>query len=73
MVAPALMVAANSIPGTPEYWKELPPTSAALLVEFRSDDDAELDGLRAGRGGGARFARDRSAAPSSRATPRPSS
>jgi D-lactate dehydrogenase len=47
MVAPALIVAANSIPGTPEHWKELPPTSAALLVEFRSDDEAELDGLEA--------------------------
>jgi D-lactate dehydrogenase len=46
MVAPALMVAANSIPGTPEHWKQLPPTSAALLVEFRSDDDAELDRLQ---------------------------
>ena len=40
MVAPALMVAANSIPGTPEYWKELPLESAALLVEFGADDDA---------------------------------
>jgi D-lactate dehydrogenase len=47
MVAPALMVAANSIPGTPEYWKELDPASAALLVEFRSDDAAELDGMEA--------------------------
>ncbi len=45
MVAPALMVAANSIPGTPEHWKELPPTSAALLVELRSDDASDLDGL----------------------------
>ncbi len=42
MVAPALMVAANSIPGAPEYWKELPPDSAALLVEFGADD---ADGL----------------------------
>jgi D-lactate dehydrogenase len=47
MVAPALMVAANSIPGTPEYWKELDPASAALLVEFRSDDAAQLDGMEA--------------------------
>ncbi|MDX6651547.1 MAG: D-lactate dehydrogenase [Solirubrobacterales bacterium] len=45
MVAPALMVAANSIPGTPEHWKELDPASAALLVEFRSDDPADLDGF----------------------------
>ncbi|HET8975444.1 MAG TPA: FAD-binding oxidoreductase, partial [Solirubrobacterales bacterium] len=45
MVAPALMVAANSIPGTPEHWKELDPASAALLIEFRTDDAAELDAL----------------------------
>ncbi len=45
MVAPALIAAAHSLPGTPAYWKELPPESAALLVEFRSDDDRELDGL----------------------------
>ncbi len=43
MVAPALMVAANSIPGTPEYWKELPLESAALLVEFGAEDDEGLD------------------------------
>ena len=45
MVAPALMVAANSIPGTPEYWKELPLESAALLIEFGADD---AEGLAAG-------------------------
>ena len=60
MVAPALMVAANSIPGTPEYWKELPLESAALLVEFGAEDEDGLD-----RGGGRRRA------PSSR-THRPS-
>jgi D-lactate dehydrogenase len=43
MVAPALMVAANSIPGTPEYWKELPLESAALLVEFGAADDVGLE------------------------------
>ena len=43
MVAPALMVAANSIPGTPEYWKELPLESAALLVEFGAEDEEGLD------------------------------
>ena len=32
------MVAANSIPGTPEHWKELPLESAALLIEFGADD-----------------------------------
>ncbi len=43
MVAPALMVAAHNIPGTPEAWKELPPESAALLVEFGGESEAELD------------------------------
>jgi D-lactate dehydrogenase len=43
MVAPALIAAAWNMPGTPEYWKELPPGSAALLVEFGGSDDAELD------------------------------
>src|SRR6478672_12690235 len=47
MVAPALMAAAHSIPGTPAYWAELAPESAALLVEFRSDDEGELDALEA--------------------------
>ena len=47
MVAPALMVAANSIPGAPKHWLELPPTSAALLVEFRSDDEADLPVMEA--------------------------
>jgi D-lactate dehydrogenase len=45
MVAPALIAASYSIPGTPEYWRELPPESAALLIEYRSDDPAELDGM----------------------------
>jgi D-lactate dehydrogenase len=43
MVAPALMVAANSIPGTPAHWKELPLESAALLVELAADDEAGLE------------------------------
>src|ERR671930_1472978 len=47
MVAPALIAASYSIPGTPEHWRELPPESAALLIEFRSDDPAELDGMEA--------------------------
>ena len=38
MVAPALITAAHTLPGTPEHWKELPPTSAALLVEFGADE-----------------------------------
>ncbi|MGI9185259.1 MAG: FAD-binding and (Fe-S)-binding domain-containing protein [Solirubrobacteraceae bacterium] len=44
MVAPTLIAAAYNMPGTPEEWKELPPTSAALLIEFRAEDPDELDG-----------------------------
>ena len=47
MVAPALLVAAHSIPGTPEYWKELDPSSAALLIEFGGDDEGELAAAQA--------------------------
>jgi D-lactate dehydrogenase len=43
MVAPTLIAAAWNMPGTPERWKELPPSSAALLVEFRAEDEADLD------------------------------
>ena len=42
MVAPALMVAAHSIAGTPEHWKELPVESAALLIELGGDDLDEI-------------------------------
>jgi D-lactate dehydrogenase len=45
MVAPSLIVAAHNIPGTPEAWKELPPESVALLVEFGADTEEELDAL----------------------------
>jgi D-lactate dehydrogenase len=44
MVAPTLIAAAWNMPGTPERWKELPPSSAALLVEFRAEEPADLDG-----------------------------
>jgi D-lactate dehydrogenase len=47
MVAPTLIAAAWNMPGTPERWKTLPPQSAAVLVEFRADDPAELDRLEA--------------------------
>jgi D-lactate dehydrogenase len=47
MIAPALMVAAHNMPGTPEHWKELPPASAALLLEFGGEDAAELDAREA--------------------------
>ncbi|MGO9883970.1 MAG: FAD-binding and (Fe-S)-binding domain-containing protein [Solirubrobacteraceae bacterium] len=43
LVAPILIAAAYNMPGMPEAWKELPPTSAALLVEFRADAPDELD------------------------------
>jgi D-lactate dehydrogenase len=43
MVAPALIVASHNIGGTPEDWRELPPESAALLVEFGGSSDGELD------------------------------
>jgi D-lactate dehydrogenase len=43
MVAPALITAAWNMPGAPEEWKELPPESAVLLVEYGAGDDAELD------------------------------
>ena len=49
MVAPTLIAAAWNMPGTPERWKELPPTSAALLVEFRAEQADELDAPRARR------------------------
>jgi D-lactate dehydrogenase len=43
MVAPALITAAWNMPGAPEEWKELPPSSAVLLVEFGGPSDTELD------------------------------
>jgi D-lactate dehydrogenase len=43
MVAPALITAAWNMVGAPQEWKELPPESAVLLVEFGADDDATLD------------------------------
>ena len=43
MVAPALIVASHNMHGTPDDWKELPPESAALLVEFPGEDEAVLD------------------------------
>jgi D-lactate dehydrogenase len=43
MVAPALVIASHNIRGTPESWRELDPSSAALLVEFGGADDGALD------------------------------
>jgi D-lactate dehydrogenase len=45
MVAPTLIAAAYNMPGIPEAWKELPPTSAALLIEFRAETPEELGPL----------------------------
>lgn len=42
MVAPALITAAWNMVGAPQEWKELPPESAVLLVEFGGADEAEL-------------------------------
>ncbi len=43
MVAPALITAAWNMVGAPEEWKELPPESAVLLVEFGAASAAELN------------------------------
>jgi D-lactate dehydrogenase len=50
MVAPALIVASYNMVGAPEEWRELPPESAVLLVEFGAANDAELDGYVARAG-----------------------
>ncbi len=43
MVASALITAAWNMVGAPQEWKELPPESAVLLVEFGAESEAELD------------------------------
>src|SRR5271166_175209 len=43
MVAPALIAAGWNMPGTPEYWLELPFESAALIVELGGADADDLD------------------------------
>ncbi len=48
MVAPALITAAWNMVGAPEEWKELPPESAVLLVEYGAANDVELDAHVAG-------------------------
>jgi len=50
MVAPALITAAWNMVGAPEEWKELPPESAVLLVEYGSASDDELDAAIAAAG-----------------------
>ncbi|MGK2955375.1 MAG: FAD-binding and (Fe-S)-binding domain-containing protein [Solirubrobacterales bacterium] len=47
MVAPALITAGWNMPGAPEYFRDVEPSSAALLVEFPGDDDAALDAAEA--------------------------
>jgi D-lactate dehydrogenase len=42
MVAPALITAAWNMVGAPEEWKELPPESAVLLVEYGAEDEEAL-------------------------------
>jgi D-lactate dehydrogenase len=42
MVAPALIAAAWNMDGCPEYWRELPFESSALIVELGGDDEQEL-------------------------------
>ena len=42
MVAPALITAAWNMVGAPQEWKELPPASAVLLVEFGGADEGDL-------------------------------
>ncbi len=50
MVAPALITASYNMVGAPEEWKELPPESAVLLVEFGAASDDELDEHVSGAG-----------------------
>src|SRR3954467_11484525 len=45
MVNATLIAAAYSLPGVPERWKEIPPEGAVLLVELRTTDQSQLDGL----------------------------
>jgi D-lactate dehydrogenase len=50
MVAPALITAAWNMVGAPQEWKELPPESAVLLVEYGAASDEELDAYLAKAG-----------------------
>jgi D-lactate dehydrogenase len=40
-----LLLARNAFPGMPEEWEALNPDAGLLLVELRSDDQRDLDGL----------------------------
>ncbi|MDX6609480.1 MAG: D-lactate dehydrogenase [Solirubrobacterales bacterium] len=50
MVAPALITAAWNMVGAPQEWKELPPESAVLLVEYGAESDEGLDAYLAEAG-----------------------
>ncbi len=50
MVAPALITAAWNMVGAPQEWKELPPESAVLLVEYGAGSDEALDAYLAKAG-----------------------
>ena len=58
MVAPALITAAWNMVGAPQEWKELPPESAVLLVEFGGADEGELAAQVAPRRSDPRLPRD---------------
>ena len=45
MVNATLIAASYSLPGIPEEWREIPPDGAVLLVELRTDDPSQLDGM----------------------------
>ncbi len=47
MVAPALITAGWNMPGAPQYFRDIDPASAALLVEFPGEDDDALDAAEA--------------------------
>lgn len=43
MVAPALIAAGWTMPGAPEYFRDIDPSSAALLLEFSGECEEELE------------------------------
>ena len=45
MVNATLIAASYSLPGIPEEWRDVPPDGAVLLVELRTDDPSQLDGM----------------------------
>ncbi len=47
MVNATLVAASWALPGMPEAWRELDPEGAVLLVELRTNDPAQLEGMEA--------------------------